>query len=466
MRISTNIRLASSAPLTALLLFGAHCSSKGSLFSEVAAVDASGDTGGLVQAPSTADGGTAIFPTEAGVAIDDSGAQHAAVMKSGDDGGVVPATDATGPGSAAEPAMPDSGLPDAGGEGDGDRTIGPTYAQSPLLTPGTGPKGMLVNFTMQGSDSQIYKGINGNYMRPVTVYIPAQYVPGTPAPLIVSQDAMGVGQLNVVLDNLIAMKMLPAIVVFFVSNGGGDAQGSERGLEYDTVSGLFAEFIDTEVLPRGIQEVKAQLNIELAITDDPNGRGTFGGSSGGAASFSMAWWHPDMFRRVLTYSGTYVSQVPDGSPFPHGCWAYHDVDPHFTSMTDPPAGLIVQHCEPTSGFVGSSNPGPCDTPLSLMACESVTGCVWNDSVNRPIRAWIESADGDLGTPGHLLDVKYGPVAYRDFDIANQRMAQAFALRGYQYHYDHALDAGHVDPNVVGQTLPEALLWVWRGYPVN
>jgi enterochelin esterase family protein len=461
MRISTKYRLGSWAPLTALLVSGAHCSSKGSPVTTVAAVDASG-----LESPSTGDGGKAISEPEAGETINDSGAEDAATFESVGDGNAAPPMDAAEGGNGAQPVMPDSGLPDAGSDGNGDRTIGPMYMQSPLLTPGSGPKGKLVSFTMQGSESQLYKGINGNYMRPVTIYIPEQYVPGTPAPLIVSQDAMGIGQLNVVLDNLIAMKMLPAIVVFFVSNGGGDAQGSERGLEYDTVSGLFAEFINTEVLPRGINEVKTQLDVELAITDDPNGRGTFGGSSGGAASFSMAWWHPDMFRRVLTYSGTYVSQVPDGSPFPHGCWVYHDVDPHFTSMTDPPMGLIVQHCEPASGFVGSSNPGPCDTPLSLSACVSMTGCVWNDSVNRPIRAWIESADGDLGTPGHLLDVKYGPIAYRDFDIANQRMAQAFALRGYPYHYDHALSAGHVDPNVVGQTLPEALLWVWRGYPVN
>jgi enterochelin esterase family protein len=354
-----------------------------------------------------------------------------------------------------------SGLPDAGSDGDGNRTIGPNYTRSPLLSPGNTLKGKLVNFTMQGSESTIYPGINGNYMRPVTVYVPGQYVAGTPAPLMVSQDAMG----NVALDNLIAMKMLPPIVVFFVANGGGDAQGSERGLEYDTVSGLFAEFIETEVLPRGIEEVKAQINVDLVLTGDPNERGTFGGSSGGAASFSMAWWHPDLFRRVLTYSGTFVSQVSSDLPFPHGCWVYHDVDPRFVSMTDPPAGLVVQHCEPSSGFVGSSSPGPCDTPLSLTACQAVGGCAWNDATNRPLRAWIESADGDLGTPGHLLDVKYGPIEYRDFDIANQRMAQAFALRGYHYHYDHALNAGHVDGNVVGQTLPEALLWVWRGVAI-
>jgi enterochelin esterase family protein len=143
------------------------------------------------------------------------------------------------------------GLPDAGSAGDGDRTIGPSYTPSPLLAPGNTPKGRLFKFTMQGSESAIYPGINGNYSRNVTVYVPAQYVPGSAAPLMVSQDAMGIGQVNVVLDNFIAAEMLPAIVVFFVDNGGGDAQGSERGLEYDTVSGLFAEFINTEVLPRG-----------------------------------------------------------------------------------------------------------------------------------------------------------------------------------------------------------------------
>jgi enterochelin esterase family protein len=32
-----------------------------------------------------------------------------------------------------------------------------------------------------------------------------------------------------------------------IQNGGGDAQGSERGLEYDTMSGKFAEFIDRDL---------------------------------------------------------------------------------------------------------------------------------------------------------------------------------------------------------------------------
>ncbi|HEY2903688.1 MAG TPA: alpha/beta hydrolase-fold protein [Polyangia bacterium] len=359
-------------------------------------------------------------------------------------------------------------LPDVTADGDGDRTIGPTYKRDPLLSFQNGvPKGRMINFTMTGAQSQIYKGVNGAYNRSVSVYVPMQYVPGTPAPFIVTQDAMGTDTVPPALDNLIAMNKMPKLVVLFVQNGGGDAMGSERGLEYDTVSGLFATFVIKEVLPRAITEVKNQLQIDLAFTDDPNGHGTFGGSSGGAASFSMAWWHPDLFRRVLTYSGTFVSQVPAGAPFPHGCWVYHDIDPHFVDpMADPAHGLIVQQCEPKTGAdKGSDNPGPCDTPLTQADCQTA-GCVWNTTVNKPIRVWLESADGDLGTPGHLLDVKYGPIEYRDFNLANIRMALSMKTRGYHYHYDHALGAGHVDGNVVGQTLAEALQWVWRGYPVN
>jgi enterochelin esterase family protein len=342
-------------------------------------------------------------------------------------------------------------------DGDGDRVVGPKYTPDPQLNDPAAPKGKRFNFTMTGAQSTIYKGINGSYNRSVSAYIPAQYDPAKPAALIVTQDALGNGSVQGLLDNLINKKMLPVIVAFFVSNGGGDYIGSERGLEYDTVSGLFAEYVMKEVIPRGIMEAKTQLNIDLKITDDPWGHATLGGSSGGAASFSMAWWRPDYFRRVITYSGTYVTQVPAGSPFPHGCWVYHDVDPYDAAA---PNGLIVQHCEPTAGFTGDSTPGPCDTPLSQAKCEAVDGCTWNTKLNRPLRIWHESAEpNDLGAG-------QSPGSYRNFDLANQRMAAAFKLRGYHYHYDHALNAGHVDNNVVRQTIGEAMLWLWRGYPLE
>src|SRR5207253_54121 len=126
-----------------------------------------------------------------------------------------------------------------------------------------------------------------SYTRTVTVYIPAQYVAGTAAPVIVTADGPD-ANLPLVLDNLIAQRRVPAMVAIMIQNGGGDAQGSERGLEYDTVSGKYAEFVEAEVIPL------VEKNCGVQITKDPEGRATMGGSSGAAAAFTMAWYHPEL----------------------------------------------------------------------------------------------------------------------------------------------------------------------------
>ena len=56
--------------------------------------------------------------------------------------------------------------------------------------------------------------------------------------------------LDVNFDNLIAQERIPPIIVIWIANGGGDAQGHERAKEYDNINGDYAEFIETEVLPR------------------------------------------------------------------------------------------------------------------------------------------------------------------------------------------------------------------------
>src|SRR6185437_13541139 len=111
------------------------------------------------------------------------------------------------------------------------------------------------------------------YTRRVAVYVPKQYKAGTAAPFIVGADGPD-RALFTALDNLIAEHRVPVMIAISISNGGGDAQGSERGLEYDTMSGRYAEFVEKEVLPR----VEAQYHVKL--TKDPNGRATMGGSSG------------------------------------------------------------------------------------------------------------------------------------------------------------------------------------------
>ena len=134
------------------------------------------------------------------------------------------------------------------------------------------PQGTVIEFTMNSTDSKIYPGIAREpntfgtpdpadpaklivttshpapYTRHVAVYVPKQYVPGTAAPFIVGADGPD-RALFTALDNLIAEHKVPVMVAISIGNGGGDAQGSERGLEYDTMSGRYAEFVETEVLP-------------------------------------------------------------------------------------------------------------------------------------------------------------------------------------------------------------------------
>ncbi len=57
------------------------------------------------------------------------------------------------------------------------------------------------------------------------------------------------------------------MVAVLIQNGGGDAQGSERGLEYDTMSGRYAEFVEREVLPL------VEANCGVTLTQRPRRAG-------------------------------------------------------------------------------------------------------------------------------------------------------------------------------------------------
>jgi enterochelin esterase-like enzyme len=314
-----------------------------------------------------------------------------------------------------------------------DFVIGPAYKPAPELTvhPGV-PVGAVHDLVMHSADSTLYPGIAradnavtrrrdayGNklaapfaeesvaapYTRHVYVYVPKQYVPGTPVPFLVAQDGHSyVRLLPKILDNMIAAHRLPVMVAVMIDSGGGDAQGSERGLEYDTVSGRYGDFVEQEVLPR---VAKA---YDIRFTGNPDGRATMGGSSGGAAAFTMAWFHPDLYHRVLTYSGTYVNQQSPVDPrTPQGAWDY---------------------------------------PRLIMA-----------SARKPLRIWMEVGGRDL----HYDD----PAStYHNWVMANRRMAAALKRKGYQYRFVFAKGAHHVDSRMIAETLPGALAWLWRGYPVR
>jgi hypothetical protein len=336
-----------------------------------------------------------------------------------------PTRDPNTPGYVKAKELPDGSVPPA--NADGNFILGPSHPVAPEMTAESAvPKGTVTEFTMNSSDSKIFPGIARNantfgtvdpadpaklvvttsrpapYTRKVAVYVPKEYVPGSVAPFIVGADGPD-GLLFSALDTLIAQHKVPVVIAISIGNGGGDAQGSERGLEYDTMSGAYAEFVEKEVLPM----VETQAHVKL--TKDPDGWATMGGSSGGSCALIMAWYHPELYHRVLTYSGTFVNQQwPYNPQTPHGAWEFHE------------------HLIPNSAA-------------------------------KPIRIWMEVGDRDLFNPNVMHDNMH------DWVLANENMAKVLAAKRYHYQFVFARNAGHVDRAVKQQTLPEALEYIWQDY---
>ena len=335
-----------------------------------------------------------------------------------------PTREANTPGYVAARELPDGATPPVAAEGN--FILGPTHDRAPEMVTNA-LQGTVYQLTLSSADSKIYPGIAREpntfgtadpndpaklvvttshpapYTRHVAVYVPKDYVAGTVAPFIVGADGPD-DALFTALDQLIPQHRVPGMIAISIGNGSGDAQGSERGLEYDTLSGVYAEFVEQEVLPL------VEQRCHVTLTKNPDGRATMGGSSGSSCALIMAWYHPELYHRVLTYSGTYVNQQwPPNLETPHGAWEFHE------------------HLSPNSPA-------------------------------KPLRLWLEVGDRDLLNPNVMRDNMH------DWVVANENMAKVLAAKGYHYQFVFARNAGHTDHRVKLQTLPEALEWLWHDYP--
>jgi enterochelin esterase-like enzyme len=325
---------------------------------------------------------------------------------------------------------------------DGNFRIAPPYSADPAFTKKPDvPQGRVIRFTMNSAESKLFptapagrgagaaRGAGETtpavaaeppqhqiFQRQLAVYVPAGYVANTPSPFIVVQDerwfvpedapagADGKSRTDlpfmpVMLDNLIHEKRIPPIVAVLLSPG----PGSQRTIEYDTVSDRYVNYVETEVLPRITRE------YQVAFTTDPEGRATFGESSGAAAALTMAWLHPNLYRRVISYSGTFVA-LQRNATAPNGAWDFHQT------------------------FIPNSE-------------------------RRPLRVWLHVSENDLGATS--------PVEQkRNWVVANTRMAAALKAKGYPYQFVFSEASGHVERSVEMQTMPEAFEWVWKGYKAS
>jgi enterochelin esterase family protein len=159
-------------------------------------------------------------------------------------------------------------------------------------------------------------------------------------------------------------------------------------------------------------EIKAAYP-KLGFTKNPWGRAVLGCSSGGAAAMSMGWFRPDLFRRIIAYSGTFVDQQDDDAPeeakYPLGAWEYHS---------------------------------------SMKLIET--------SEQKPLRIFTHVSENDLRS-------KDAEETYHNWVMAGQRTAAALKAKGYHQRYVFSKATGHCDGKVFNHTLADTLVWIWRGY---
>jgi iron(III)-enterobactin esterase len=313
----------------------------------------------------------------------------------------------------------------------GNYVVGPKYISAPENENVAGvPQGKVYQFSLDSKNGTIYnpgiaRKVFGtvdpnnpktlivetheiDYKRTITVYVPAQYKQGSETPFMVMHDGPKViGKPNKlpanIFNNLIHQKRIPSMVVIAVANGGGDAQGHQRGKEYDTMSGLLAEYIETHILP----EVEKRYDVKLS--KDPNARGVMGSSSGASAALAMAWYKNDLYQRVLNTSGTYVNQQwPFNPETPGGAWEFHK-------------------------------------------------SIIPNSIKKPIRIWMAVGDKDLLNPNVMRDDMH------DWVEANNRLAKVLKAKGYNYQYFFCRDNTHGMRPAKLQYMPHALEWLWSDY---
>lgn len=264
--------------------------------------------------------------------------------------------------------------------------------------------------------SKIFAGTVRRYW----IYVPAQYDKTKPAGVLVFQDGQRAtnpeGSLRVpaVLDNLIHKGEIPVTIGIFITPGHlaetypdtlGMRNPDHRAEEYDAMDDRYARFIVEEMLPN----VASRYNL----TDDPRQRAIGGTSSGAICAFTVAWHRPDVFRKVISIIGSYVS----------------------------------------IGYRPAQNGQPAVPGGDLYPT------LIRKSAIRPLRIFLQDGSNDL-------DNEHG-----NWFLANQQMlsalnwANAEADRkksaGPRYEVTHVWgDGAHSDAHG-GALLPDILRWLWR-----
>ncbi|WP_221029795.1 alpha/beta hydrolase [Actomonas aquatica] len=280
-------------------------------------------------------------------------------------------------------------------------------------------------------------GIITGTVRQYWVFVPAQYDPATPASVLVFQDGHRAthpeGSLRVqnVLTNLIHEGAIPPTIGIFITPGDTRAEfpqdlgwgnPNHRWQEYDVLTADYGRFIIEEMLPLVGQDYN--------LTDDPEQRAIGGTSSGAICAFTVAWNNPDVFRKVISFIGSYVS-----------------------------IGSRPPEDDPT----GAWSPGGQDYPAMIRRLPP-----------KPIKIFFQDGSNDLDNPwGNWFLANQQMVAAINF--ANQqaervengdtpwdpyRNAPTAHVAGVRWQEKHVWTDGEHSDKHGGHLLPDAIRWLW------
>lgn len=312
-------------------------------------------------------------------------------------GGSEAATGGAGVATGGDTAMEMLGVQaDPGTDGDGTFDHPEPYSAPPeaLGLIGGAPQGSITANAFYDSPT-VYPELTFEY----SIYVPAQYVPGKPAALMVFQDGAhytGASEAAFnsqnVFDNLIHEGSMPVTIALFINPGSKSESGiyqypAEQGLrsmQYDTPTDVFSRFLLTEAIPDLVTS-------KYDIVKDPNGWAIGGHSSGGIAAIIAAWSQPDAFRKVLSHNASFPNT----------------------------GGVLPQ-------------------------------AIADEPTVKPLRIYLLSGTGDIDN---------GNGSWFE---TNNEAAMILETKGYHYRYSQGT-GGHYPPRQAEAAYPEALRWLWRGY---
>ena len=184
--------------------------------------------------------------------------------------GGTPTKDASAKDAPFDAAI-DTGITDPGTKGDGDFTIGPDYKKRARdRTERSDSEGNRFNFNMSSRDSAIYPG-RSDLNPPATIRAAFGCTSRSSTSTERRHPSSRARWRTIRTRRQWLSRVLTdgarqshrcqegtVMIAVMINPGPGDGQGSERGLEYDTVSDVYATFIEKEALPAVRQDSAIQ----------------------------------------------------------------------------------------------------------------------------------------------------------------------------------------------------------------